>query len=385
MSKLLRWPLVLLVALAMALVWSAPASADPPTAEDCVATPTLEGCPQPDDPALLDGDSASDPTSGDGGTDDDGTGDSGVGDAGAGPGDTGTGDADSDGTDSDEGESVPAFRGYGTGGTGGAEGAEGTDDPSALVEEVPPLLPEPAPICAEFPQFPGCPDAPPAPGEPLTCDQLAELLALPECPESFTCEDLAQLFGLDGCPEGGEPPTCEDLAALFGLEGCPDGPPASCEEFAALFGVEDCEQIPCLDTSQLPDEAREGLAPLLEGLEQIGIEACPPQPVTGGGNDGGGSPPPGEQPEQQPVHYENCDDARAKGKAPVHSTDAGYRSDLDSDHDGIGCEETVTYAAPVQSAGTLAYTGIDLELWLRAGAILLSSGTLLLLAGRRRA
>ena len=365
MSTLLRLPLVLLVALAMALAWSVPASAEAPTPEDCVATPTLEGCPQPDDLSLLDGD----PTPGDDQAGDDGTGDSGGGDAGT--------DAGRDDTASDEGAAVPAFRGYST--------EEGIDDQSALVEEVPPLLPEPAPICAEFPQVPGCPDAPPAPSEPLTCDQLAELLDLPECPESFTCEDLAELFGLDGCPEGGGPPTCEDLAALFGLEGCPDGPPASCEEFAALFGVEDCEQIPCLDTSHLPDEAKEGLAPLLEGLEQIGIEACPPAPVTGGGNDGGGNPPPGQQPGQQPVHYENCDDARAKGKAPVHSTDAGYRSDLDSDHDGIGCEETVTYAAPVQSAGKLAYTGIDLELWLRAGAILLSSGTLLLLAGRRRA
>ena len=38
-----------------------------------------------------------------------------------------------------------------------------------------------------------------------------------------------------------------------------------------------------------------------------------------------------------------------------------------------------------ESAGRLASTGFDREFWLRAGAIVLSSGTLLLQAGRRQA
>jgi hypothetical protein len=323
MSKLLRLPLVLLIALVMALVWWAPASADPPTtptAEDCLESPELDGC-QPGDPAA---------------------------------GDSGSGD------------------GTGGDGTGGSDAVAAFPGPIALVDP---------PTCDDLPTdvLPDCP-------EPPTCDDLPSEV-LPDCPAPPTCDDLPTDV-LPDCPEipspPGEPLTCDQLVDLFELPECPEVP-TSCEDVADLLGLGGCEQIPCLDTSQLPDEAKEGLAPLLEGLAQIGIEACPPEPVTGGGNDGGGNPSPGQQPGQQPVRYENCDDARAKGKAPVYSTDAGYRSELDSDHDGIGCEETVTYAAPVhtQSAGKLAYTGIDLELWLRAGAILLSSGTLLLLAGRR--
>ena len=323
MSKLLKLPLVLLIALGMALVWSAPASADLPTAEECVEAPDLDGCQEPGDAA---------------------GGDSGSGDPGAG-GDGGDGD-----------EVIPALPG-----------------PIALVDP---------PTCDDLPTdvLPDCP-------EPPTCDDLPAT-PLPLCEEPPTCDDLPSDV-LPDCPEIPSPPggplTCDQLVDLFELPECPELP-TSCDDFAELLGLGGCEQIPCLDTSQLPDEAKEGLAPLLDGLGQIGVEECPPPPATGGGNNGGN--PPGQQPQQSPVRYENCDDARAKGKAPVHSTDPGYRADLDSDSDGVGCEEDVaTVAAPVshQSAGELAYTGIDLELWLRAGAILLSSGTLLLLAGRRRA
>lgn len=370
MSTLLRLPFVLLVALAAALAWAAPVAAEPvtPTVEECLATPTLDGCTD------LGGGDGADGTGSPGGETD--TGGEPGGATGSG-GETGTpAEGEAGGTGGGAGS------GGGTGGAGdGGEPAGGDGDASrADAELVVPITPPPG-ICAEFPTFPGCPESPETPGEPLTCDQLAELLGLPECPDSFTCEDLAELLGVEGCPDG--PPTCQDLAELFGLEECPE-PPASCEEFADLLGLDNCEQIPCLDTSQLPDDAEAGLAPLLDALEQIGVKACPPKPVTGGGNNGGGNPPP-TQPAGQP-YYENCDDARAQGKAPVYASDPGYRAGLDSDDDGIGCEETAV-VTPVsnQSAGRLAYTGIDLELWLRAAAILLSSGTLFLLAGRRRA
>ena len=38
------------------------------------------------------------------------------------------------------------------------------------------------------------------------------------------------------------------------------------------------------------------------------------------------------------VWYENCDAARAAGVAPLRRGDAGYRSGLDRDGDGVACE-----------------------------------------------
>lgn len=40
----------------------------------------------------------------------------------------------------------------------------------------------------------------------------------------------------------------------------------------------------------------------------------------------------------QSVYYENCSDARAQGSAPVYSNEPGYRTALDRDRDGVGCE-----------------------------------------------
>jgi hypothetical protein len=39
-----------------------------------------------------------------------------------------------------------------------------------------------------------------------------------------------------------------------------------------------------------------------------------------------------------PVHYRNCDAARAAGAAPVHRGQPGYGPHLDRDNDGVGCE-----------------------------------------------
>jgi hypothetical protein len=38
------------------------------------------------------------------------------------------------------------------------------------------------------------------------------------------------------------------------------------------------------------------------------------------------------------VYYSNCAEARSAGAAPLRRGDAGYRSGLDRDNDGIACE-----------------------------------------------
>jgi uncharacterized membrane protein len=38
------------------------------------------------------------------------------------------------------------------------------------------------------------------------------------------------------------------------------------------------------------------------------------------------------------VYYQNCDDARSQGEAPVYSNEPGYTPALDRDGDGVGCE-----------------------------------------------
>jgi hypothetical protein len=251
--------------------------------------------------------------------------------------------------------------------------------PAVGLNDVPP----PPDLCTTFPQAPLCAGENP-PTVPLTCDGLAQLLGQTGgCPSSFSCQDLADLLNIT-CPAG--PPTCATLAELFHLQGCPQ-PPTSCQEFADLLGVDNCSQIPCMDTSQLPAQARDGLRPLLDGLRNIGIKECPAKPVPTTPGKGTYMPPtqPAAQ-QQQPPYYANCDDARAKGKAPVYSTDPGYRPELDSDHDGIGCEvDAQPVAAVQQPTGRLAYTGTDLAPQLKVAWTLLMLGTGLLIVGRRRA
>lgn len=38
------------------------------------------------------------------------------------------------------------------------------------------------------------------------------------------------------------------------------------------------------------------------------------------------------------AHYDNCDEARAAGAAPLYAGEPGYRGDLDADGDGVACE-----------------------------------------------
>jgi hypothetical protein len=141
---------------------------------------------------------------------------------------------------------------------------------------------------------------------------------------------------------------------LFHLEGCPQ-PPTSCNEFADLLGVDDCSQIPCIDISQVPPEARAGLKPLLDGLGQLGIKACP-APVSGGNQQ---PPPTGTGTSGQPV-------SNVQPPPAVTPT-------------------ATTQPTATQPTQTLAYTGVDVLGLVRLSLILVSGGTLVLLAGVRRA
>jgi hypothetical protein len=260
------------------------------------------------------------------------------------------------------------------------------DDPVTLPDPPPP----PQNLCTQFPQAPIC--TPTGGGTPptipLTCDGLAQILGLPAgCPPSFSCADLADLLGLT-CPAG--PPDCATLAALFHLEGCPQ-PPTSCQEFADLLGIDNCSQIPCLDTSKLPQQARDGLGPLFDGLKNIGIKQCPAPPTTSGGtttHPGQGTPMT-NQPAAQPTgpYYANCTDAHAQGVSNIPVGSPGYRPELDSDSDGIACEADTTQpvAQTTQPTGHLAYTGLELGPQLDVVWTLLVLGAGMLILGRRRA
>ncbi|MEV8018761.1 excalibur calcium-binding domain-containing protein [Streptomyces sp. NPDC086554] len=53
------------------------------------------------------------------------------------------------------------------------------------------------------------------------------------------------------------------------------------------------------------------------------------------------TPEPTQRPESSAapdVYYENCDDARAAGAAPLLVGQPGYRPELDGDGDGIACD-----------------------------------------------
>ena len=244
--------------------------------------------------------------------------------------------------------------------------------------------PAPLNLCDQFPQSPYRSGANP-PTTPLTCDRPAQVLGLPSgCPSSFSCDDLAKLLGVT-CPSG--PPSCETLAELFHLDGCPP-PPSSCEDLATLLGVGSCSQIPCLDTSQVPAQARDGLAPLLGDLKNIGITECPAKPAGGTQHPGQGTqmpnPPAARQPPQP--YYANCTDAHAQGASDIPAGAPGYRPELDSDHDGVACEADTPQAVAVtqQPTGTLAYTGLELGPQLNVAWTLLVLGVGLLILGRRR-
>jgi hypothetical protein len=238
------------------------------------------------------------------------------------------------------------------------------------------------PICQDPPSLPDCEDPTQLPDCLPDCEdpQFAELPVCdpPAPPDCETPDDLPDCLPDCEDPQFADLPIC-DLPPCETPEDLPLCTP-DCEFVASLLGLDGCE-LPageCLDLSQLPAEIQDILDQLPPELLDA-LPICPVEPP-----DGGGPPPP---PVVAPVgnpdpYYENCDDARAQGAAPVYEGEPGYRPELDSDHDGIGCEDDGV--TTVSDNGQLAYTGVELEPLLRGGAILLSSGTLLLLFGARR-
>lgn len=59
---------------------------------------------------------------------------------------------------------------------------------------------------------------------------------------------------------------------------------------------------------------------------------------TGAGASGGGGSSGSSDGGSDGVHYASCAEARAAGAAPLHRGQAGYRSDMDGDGDGVACE-----------------------------------------------
>lgn len=51
-----------------------------------------------------------------------------------------------------------------------------------------------------------------------------------------------------------------------------------------------------------------------------------------------GEPTGTTEPPVPDVYYENCDEARAAGAAPLIAREPGYRPELDADSDGVACE-----------------------------------------------
>ena len=113
--------------------------------------------------------------------------------------------------------------------------------------------------------------------------------------------------------------------------------------------------LPGLIESTVPELADELATELPAAIE--GIVACLPIPTSPPAEEEPPAPAPVAQPTQQAVHYANCDDARAQGAAPVHAGQPGYGAHLDSDDDGIGCEEVMAVSHTPEQQPQLAYTG----------------------------
>ena len=199
-----------------------------------------------------------------------------------------------------------------------------------------------------------------------------------------------------GAGSGDGLPSDEDLAAVCAdvLAQFPDLP-ADLD----CGGLAECLQILVPADAELPSDLEEltdtELEDLLGELDLDGFMTCvedlvsgvvtPPVDKT--------PPAPNPQPVLQPAasetYYQNCDDARARGAAPVLAGQPGYRPGLDSDSDGIGCENSegsvqLTSTGATARSGQLAYTGFELTPVLVTAAALLALGGGLLMGARRR-
>jgi hypothetical protein len=358
MIKHLRLALVLLVATVMALLWTVPAVAEPvpPTAAECLAETPPASCGQtggdaaPDVPELLD---------------------------------------------------VP-------------DSPVLPDEP-ALPDE--PTLPGPAPIADEGPvtgMGAGAVSALDTANSRIAAFELAavdgsaadpaDLVSAGALPVDFTQDDLEaalEELGITGLDDEqlaalfellqaeGPPPFCEvvDIPELCGdapacLPTDTDcAPPISCDQFALLFGFDDCESIPlCIPR---PPGAPEALP---------SPPFCAPTPGTGGtppGYDYGD----GYDDGYHDGYYDNCTDDAYRNDYEDYDSYNRYGSYADCNHHGTDDQQPAAYLAPTAapvvtpaaSSGQLAYTGVDVELFVVWGAALTLAGALLTLSARREA
>jgi hypothetical protein len=307
-SKLLKLPFALLVALAMLVLWSGVASAEGegegeetvPSGTNCVMEDLLSECQPEQEPAPVQAVHPEDEPL-------------------------------------DAGEAIPAFTGPQSLLEQQPLGTSSTDD-EPTVEEQP----------AEQPPSEG--DAPdPAVVGACISTEIQGLLTL-----------------LEGSLEGTASELAEDLQAAL-------TDPLTLQAFLGTLPAR-IQTIPDLAT-----ELGEALPTAVEG-----IAACLPAPPAT--EEPEPTPPPVTQPVAQPaVYYANCDDARARGAAPVYAGQAGYDSHLDNDNDGVGCEQEVALATYTPTASPqLAYTGFEVEPFLVAGAALIALGTLTVIGAARR-
>jgi len=348
--KPFRIPFALFAVFALLLLWGGTASADDSPSADCLADPSLATC-------LPSGDGLT----GDGEGDTTGTG---VGDDSTG---TGVGD---DSTDTQDGDASGDL-------------GDGT-----------------APGGTTLPTLPGDTAALPPVDDPGT-------VGGGEGTGSAAEDDDQQTGGIDetGNDEAGnEPDTAEGSSCigdavdqfLVDLQGAlGEDADGLVTQIQTALGSSDptavltfLQGLPALVEGAGADITAEDQAILTQAAEDIA--ACLPAPPAVQPPPSGEPPtaePPTKTPVVQPaVHYENCDDARARGATPVYSTDPGYTPALDADGDGIGCEDdTIVPAVHATGRPQLAYTGVEFAPQLEIGGVLLLLGTGLLLAARRRA
>ena len=337
MIKHLRLPLALLAALAMLLLWSGPASATDLEAGDPSGDTATSDSSQTADGAVVDGQpavTADDTVADDQTADDDTTDESDSAGSDAEDGNAGAADA-GDAALEDAGVGVfsrtitDAAGGLLSGEPAGDGAASGAGEQDVDSDEV----------------VAGCRDA----------------LTKAELPGADTCAVIVGCFTLLAAPTDPLPVDEENLADLDDL--LTSGTPQEIEDFLGqLFSPERVTAfLACLGSALSPEET--------------GQEAPAAQPVL--------------QPAAAETYYQNCDDARARGAAPVLAGQPGYRPGLDSDSDGIGCENSegsvqLTSTGATARSGQLAYTGFELTPVLVTAAALLALGGGLLMGARRR-
>lgn len=93
---------------------------------------------------------------------------------------------------------------------------------------------------------------------------------------------------------------------------------------------------PVRKSPESPESAGESLAPSLSPKPRASAK---PSPSVTGSREPSKSPKPLPSKSVVEVRYDNCDEVREAGAAPIYRGDPGYGRHLDRDGDGVGCED----------------------------------------------